>query len=334
MKPKKKTTKYVLIAVIILLIAAFGLIDFRGLFKSEPTTAPEQPEANIETPETFVSEQKVEEIKGENDQKADNIIVPDTSLTDKTESQDSPSESSKPPTQDYLPSQNSEINPPADEQKPAIVETDIKATDDKTLAKAADSTLSKATDETPDKPVAMDAALKSGKPEASTATLPSQNKDISIMGEGPSNYPYSIQLASFNKDNHAVFKKAFKKFQKEGLAPFWVKVDLGSKGVWHRVLTGCFRQKSEAREVVSAKNLDGVLVANTKFAVRIGEYKDTPALRQMLTSLETKGYSPYIIKKNSAKYVLYVGAFYSRKVAQKTVDELAVKGVPSEAVLR
>lgn len=350
MKPKKKTTKYVLISLIILIIAAFGLIDFRGLFKSEPKTAPDHLAVEIKKPEIIVYKQKVEQKKDEEDQKADNATVPDADLTDAIEPQDSPPEKSKPLNQDDFASQNSVIHLPTEEQKPAIVETDITVKDEDSLAKSVDSAssavtdsarpkstdsaLSKATDDTVGKPNAPDVDLKTNKPEAPPATLAAQNTVIFIVREGPGPYPYSIHLGSFHEDNHAGFKKSLQKFQKKGMAPFWVKVDLGSKGFWHRVLSGCFRKKSEARAVIRAKNLEGVMVADTKFAVRIGEYKDEPALKQMITSLEAKGYFPYVIKKNTAKYVLYIGAFYLRKVAQRTVDALTEQGVPSEAVLR
>ena len=334
MKPKKKTTKYVVIAIIILIIAAFGLIDFRGLFRSEPKTAPVQPKVQIKKPETFVSQQKFDQTKGEEDQEVDNASVPDAGPTDATDPLKIPAETGKPLNQDDLALQNSAIKPLTEEQKPAIVETDITAKDDKSLAKAVDSAPSKATDDTLGKPIAPNAGLKTDKPAASPAPLPAQSTAIVIMQEGPGPYPYSIQLASFNEDNHAAFKEALQKYQKKGLTPFWVKVDLGNKGFWHRVLVGCFRQKSDAREVIRDNNLEGAIVADTKFAIRIGEYKDETTPRQMLTALEAKGYFPYVIKKNAEQYVLYVGAFYSRKVAQKTVDELAVQGVPSETVLR
>jgi len=328
MKPKKKTTKYVLIAIIILILAAFGLIDFRGLFRSKPQTTTDRPAVEIKKPETFVSEQKFEENKGDENPKVGNATVADAGPADAIAPQDAQPEKIKPSTQNDmaqadLESDNSVIQTPIEKQKPAISETDITAKDDAILAKSVDSAPSKATNDTPDKSKASDADITAN-----------QNADIFIIGEGPGPFPYSIQLASFNEDNHAVFKKSFQKFQKNGLAPFWVKVDLGGKGFWHRVLAGCFRQKSEAREMIRAKNLEGAIVADTKFAVRISEYKNEPALRQMITSLETKGYFPYVIKKAAAKYVLYVGAFYTRKVAQRTVDELTVQGLPSEAVLR
>jgi hypothetical protein len=343
MKPKKKIAKRVLIAIVILIVAAFGLIDFKELFekeffKSKPETVSEQPA--VEKPETSLSEQK-----------NDNAVVPDAVPTDTVEPQDSPPEQIKPPEQDDMAqddladdsaSQNSVIDPPLTQgQKPAIVETDITAGDDKVLAKvvdsaseATDNALSKPTDETADKPKPLAADIKTDKPEVPPPALPTPKTEIFIVREGPGPYPYSIQLASFNQADYATFQKTLQKFQEKGMAPFWVKVDLGDKGFWHRVLSGCFRQKSDAQEVIQAKNIQGALVADTKFAVRIGEYKDEPALRQMLTSLETKGYFPYVIKESADKYVLYVGAFYSRKVAQKTVDELTVQGVPSEAVLR
>ena len=339
MKPMKKTTKYMLIAIIILILAAFGLIDFRGLFKSEPQTATDPPAVEIKKPETFVSEQKFDQAKDKEDPKDDNAIVPAPGPTDAITPPDSHPEKIKPPTQKDmaqadLESDNSVIQTPTEKQKPAISETDITAKDDATLAKPVDSTPSNAADDTPGKPKASDADSTTNQPEAPPADLSAQNADIFIIGEGPGPYPYSIQLASFNEDNHAVFKKSLQQFQNKGLSPFWVKVDLGGKGFWHRVLAGCFRQKSEAREVIRAKNLEGVIVADTKFAVIIGEYKDEKALRKMITSLETKGYFPYVIKKAAAKYVLYVGAFYTRKVAQRTVDELTVQGMPSETVLR
>ncbi len=350
MKSKKKIAIYALLTIIILIIAAFGLIDFSGLFKSEPKTTPDQLAFEIKKPEIFVSKQKFEQKEDEEDQKADNATVPETGLTDIIEPQDSLPEKSKPLNQGDLASQNSAIHLPTEEQKPAIVETDITVKDDDSLAKSVesassaatdsvrpkstDSALSKATDDSLGKPNAPDVDLKTNKPEAPPATLSAQNTVVFMVHEGSDPLPYSILLGSFHEDNHAGFKKSLQKFQKKGMDPFWVKVDLGSKGFWHRVLSGCFQKKSEARAVIRAKNLEGTMVADTKFTVLIDEYKDEPALKQMITSLKTKGYSPYVVKKNTDNYLLYIGAFYSRKVAQRTVDELTEKGVPSEVVLR
>jgi hypothetical protein len=93
-----------------------------------------------------------------------------------------------------------------------------------------------------------------------------------------------------------------------GLSPYWIKVDLGDKGVWFRVFTGYFKNKEEAEAEVELK-------------------KNRLALLEL-------GYCPYIIDGINGEYRLYSGVFYQKKRAQKHATKLASKGIHSQVVER
>ena len=61
-------------------------------------------------------------------------------------------------------------------------------------------------------------------------------------------YPYAIYLGSYKNIDRA--QKAVSTFREKGLSPYWVKVDLGEKGVWYRVLAGYFQTKDEVQAFI------------------------------------------------------------------------------------
>jgi len=144
-------------------------------------------------------------------------------------------------------------------------------------------------------------------------------------------YPYSIYLGSYAKSR---LEKAISIYQEKGLAPYWVKVDLGDKGVWFRVFAGYFRSKEAAEGYIKANRLDEAEPRHTKYAVFLGEYQSADELNRAKEKLLSIGFCPYSIKDANEGILLYSGAFYRKDFAEKAQNELISKGIKAELVER
>ena len=78
-------------------------------------------------------------------------------------------------------------------------------------------------------------------------------------------YPYSVYLGSFKTLERA--GKAISWYQKNGLSPYSVRVDLGDKGVWYRLFAGRFKNRGKAEVFIKEKGLADAKVKKTKHAV-------------------------------------------------------------------
>jgi len=169
-------------------------------------------------------------------------------------------------------------------------------------------------------PVQTEISVKSNAPEPVTPK-PSALK-----------YPYSVYLGSF-KAADAV-KKAMSEYQGKGLSPYWVKVDLGDKGVWFRFFTGYFQTKEEAEKFIRDRNIQGATPGITTYANLIGIYSFDNEVEDIKKMLESAGYYPYVIKGPSGKSYLYSGAFDRKEFAEKERTILASKGITSKTTER
>jgi cell division septation protein DedD len=145
-------------------------------------------------------------------------------------------------------------------------------------------------------------------------------------------YPYSIYLGSFKTIDRA--RKAISIFQRKGIAPYWVKIDLGPKGEWFRVFAGHFQGRDDA-EAFATQN--GIGIGNsrhTRYANLIGTYASEDRLNEMRLTLLGLGYCPYVIEGNEGRRHLYTGAFYQRGRAEKEHNELRLRGIQSQLVDR
>jgi hypothetical protein len=145
-------------------------------------------------------------------------------------------------------------------------------------------------------------------------------------------YPYSVYLGSF-KAVEAV-KKALFDYQEKGLSAYWVKVDLGDKGVWFRFFTGYFRTKEEAEKYIRDRSLQGATPGLTKYANLIGSYGSDKEIEDHKQALLSAGFYPYVIKGADGKSLLYSGAFDRKEYAEKERSALASKGIQSTVVER
>lgn len=150
--------------------------------------------------------------------------------------------------------------------------------------------------------------------------------------ETPPLYPYSILLGSFKTVERA--ERAVSEYRQKGLSPFWVKVDLGGRGVWYRIFTGNFNRIGEAEALISEMEIEGAKPKKTRYAILIGAYKREKTLQEKFHELSELGYSPYIIQGGVDGSRLYIGAFYTKGGAEKQHEDLLSKGVKSRIVER
>ncbi len=174
-------------------------------------------------------------------------------------------------------------------------------------------------------------AKQTSKPNTHIEKVVPSDDEVSLENRVFS-YPYSISLGSFKTLVNA--RKAISIFQERGLAPYWVKVDLGAKGVWFRVFAGYFRTREDANAFIKDNRIVGGESRHTRYANLIGTYSSKKRLEEMRLRLLDLGYYPYVIEGIYGESFLFMGAFYQRARAEKHAAELASKGFQSQVVNR
>jgi hypothetical protein len=113
-----------------------------------------------------------------------------------------------------------------------------------------------------------------------------------------------------------------------------VKVDLGEKGVWYRVLAGCFQTKDEAQAFIEEHQITEGRSRHVVYANLIGPYRSDEELNVKSLSLLELGYCPYVIKGVDGESLLFTGAFYHKTDAEREHIELASMGIETRLVKR
>jgi len=173
-----------------------------------------------------------------------------------------------------------------------------------------------------------------------TAALPEQQRTAKATApektfqkpRTPSSYPYSVYLGAYKTLNRA--KRAVAMHQNQGLSPYWVKVDLGSRGVWYRVFEGHFASQKAAEAFVRENKLEEAKVKKTGYTNLIGIYSTAEDLRSRSFALLERGYCPYAIPEGNGHIGLYTGAFYTRAGAETQHQELVSLGIQNQVVTR
>ena len=173
----------------------------------------------------------------------------------------------------------------------------------------------------------------------STSPLPLvENDDNSddvtndVVKEEFISYPYSVYLGSYNSVEKV--KTASADYRSKGITSYWIKIDLGTKGVWYRHFVGYFRTRNEADAFIKARQIKEAESRVTKYAILIGVYRSKEEIERQKTRLEELGYSVYIISDSENVYRLYAGAFYQEGRAEEFKGDLAANGIKSKIVER
>jgi cell division septation protein DedD len=150
--------------------------------------------------------------------------------------------------------------------------------------------------------------------------------------ENVKSYPYSIYFGSYNTLDRA--KKAVSTYEEKGLSPYWVKVDLGTKGIWYRIFSGYFSDGKQALAFINSKKLTEASVQKTKYSALIGVYSSKEEIQEKSLALSGLGYFPYVIPGIEEQSELHSGAFDTKASAKQHRAELASKGIQSRIVER
>jgi len=159
--------------------------------------------------------------------------------------------------------------------------------------------------------------------------------DVSFKEIGPpdsARYPYSILLASFRQASSV--ERLTNELKTKGIDPYWVKVDLGTDGIWYRVFTGFYVDTEQARLIIEQNDLKGALPKSTRFATWIGGFHNRQQLKKEIAELSTSGFSAYSIEDEDNVAHLFVGAFFTRKGAETQSAILNDAGFESTVVER
>jgi cell division septation protein DedD len=146
-------------------------------------------------------------------------------------------------------------------------------------------------------------------------------------------YPFSVYLGAFMNLDRA--RTAVSIYERDyGISSYWVKVDLGDKGTWYRVFTGYFESAEEAEAFVRQRRLNEGEVKQTKYSTLIGVFSSPEEAEATVKKLLQLGYSSYFMPVSGGRFKLYSGAFYTLAGAQQQLEDLASKGIKSQAVER
>ena len=158
------------------------------------------------------------------------------------------------------------------------------------------------------------------------------DKPIDIIKEKKLFYPYSIYLGSYSSIEKV--KKASLDYLETGISSYWIRLDLGEKGVWFRLFTGYFQTREDADKFIKARQLKDAESRLTKYTNFLGFYTYKEDADRQKANLEGFGYSPYIIDEGNNTYRLYAGAFYQKDRAEELKKDLELKGIKSEIMER
>jgi len=180
-----------------------------------------------------------------------------------------------------------------------------------------------------EKSVATEAVDQKQPEVAPGPPAPAETETVFIYQEG--RFPYSVYLGSFNSTSQA--KRAIDHFAKSGIASFWVKVNLGEKGIWYRVYSGEFTDKEGAEAFINEKAIKDGEIRKAPYAVYTGGFTDRAALEGVASILKENDYSPYIIADENFDNLLN-GAFVTKAGAEELSAELNALGIANKVVLR
>jgi cell division protein FtsN len=145
-------------------------------------------------------------------------------------------------------------------------------------------------------------------------------------------YPYSVYLGSFQ--NQEYVNKAMSVYEKQGLSPYWTKVELGEKGTWYRVFTGYFRSAQEAEAFIQQKRIKDGEVKEMRYSNLIGTFGTKQEGEEKAIALTRMGLSAYWIPGAEGQVRLYSGAFTTKEGAEKNQTELNARGIKSQIAER
>jgi len=145
-------------------------------------------------------------------------------------------------------------------------------------------------------------------------------------------YPYILQLASYKTFSNTL--RAVSLYENYETDIHWNRVDLGEKGVWFRLYTGRFKTKEEAKQYEEDLGLDESMVLSTPWTVLVDPGNHLHSPEKIKSVLEENKYDFYSIKNEDESFRLLIGAFRTKKGAEKLAQEIVELNLDAKAVLR
>jgi hypothetical protein len=166
------------------------------------------------------------------------------------------------------------------------------------------------------------------------ADASSSNPEGSFIDSAPPDaaFPYSVKLTYFKTQQEAA--QAVESYMSSGIDAYWVKVNLGSQGIWYRVFGEQFESIAAANEFIQEHQLSGAVAKNTRYANWIGASEDRRVIKDKAMEITSLGFDPYIIERENNMHHLYVGAFYTVAGVEAQHAELYDKGIRNVMVER
>jgi cell division septation protein DedD len=158
-----------------------------------------------------------------------------------------------------------------------------------------------------------------------------ENQRLTAETSAGTSYPYSVYIGSYKDVDRA--RKVVSDWQAKGTS-YWVKTDLGDKGIWYRVYIGCFQTRNQADSFIEEHQIADGESRNTTYANLIGTYSSEEELEKIMLSLSSMVFSPYVIETPDGRSQLFTGAFYQKARAEKEQLELKEKGIHSQIIKR
>lgn len=193
-------------------------------------------------------------------------------------------------------------------------------------------------DSVPDEIIQLKAVSQlSSTPEAETPAPPStpsitknktteallslvENKIVQLPEEA---YPLSILLETY--DEKATAQQSISLYQDRGIETYWVKVDLGKRGVKYRLFTGFFSTTEKAKRYQQKLKLKHKPIKRTYHSALIGIFENKEVLASAYSKTVQADVVPYILGTESGRYYLYVGAFYTHAGAEAQCSDLVAQ---------
>lgn len=173
---------------------------------------------------------------------------------------------------------------------------------------------------------------KSKDPINSPAGMKANSVDFKIITLSKQEYPYSILLDTYLDLN--VAQIAISEYRKQGIESFWVKVDLGEKGVKYRLFSSFFSTIEEGQKYLQKQKMVNKLVKPTVYSSSVGVFNDKQQLAIAYHKVQQCDVVPYVLANDDGDYFLYIGAFYTKVGAEIQCEDLADKNISCMAVKR
>jgi cell division septation protein DedD len=155
---------------------------------------------------------------------------------------------------------------------------------------------------------------------------------IRKLREPAPSVPYSLHLSSWNTRKKA--RKMVRVHKQAGLKAYLTKIDLGNKGIWWRVFSGCYETEEEALKVKIDRGFSDAIIIKTAYAALVGTYASKDEMQANIRKLEALGFDPYPVMGKDGIFWLYSGAYYLQIGADTHEFELTVKGIEAATALR